>query len=40
MLGKLEGALKFARQKTEFKESKIDDLFGEISDSIEVRTLN
>ena len=37
MLGKLEGALKFARQKTEFKESKIDDLFGEISDSIEVR---
>ena len=37
MLGKLEGALKFARQKTEFKESKIDDLFGEISDSIEVK---
>ncbi len=37
MLEKLEGALKFARQKTEFKESKIDDLFGEISDSIEVR---
>ena len=39
MLGKLEGALKFARQKTEFKESKIDDLFGEISDSIEVRDI-
>ncbi len=37
MLGKLEGAIKFARQKTEFKESKIDDLFGEISDSIEVK---
>ena len=37
MLNKLEGALKFARQKIELKESKIDDLFGEISDSIEVK---
>ncbi len=40
MLENLEGAMKFARQKTEIKESKIDDLFGEISDSIEISNSN
>ena len=37
MINKLEGALKFAKQKTELKESNIDDLFGEISNSIEMK---
>ena len=37
MINKLEGALKYARQKTELKESKIDDLFGEISNSIQIK---
>lgn len=36
MLEKVEGALKFARQKTETRESGIQDLFGEINDSMKM----
>ena len=37
MLEKVEGALKFARQKIETKESGINDLFGEIEESIKIK---
>tara|TARA_B100001093_G_scaffold44867_8_gene38100 strand:- start:21922 stop:25377 length:3456 start_codon:yes stop_codon:yes gene_type:complete len=36
LLKKVEGALRFARQKTETRESGIQDLFGEINDSMKM----